>query len=103
MTATQEQAYSSAQLMRQSGLTYRQLDYYCAMGYLAPAEDEPGSGHPRRYSEDQVRIAVLIKKLLDAGFTVSAAATLAREHVETGRPLVVNADGWLLIGARSRA
>jgi hypothetical protein len=73
-----------------AGITYRQLDHWTRTGTLhAIGEDTPGTGSRRGYSEAEARIAGYIKKLLDAGFMVRAAAETARQLVETGWPVIL--------------
>ncbi|HJQ00112.1 MAG TPA: MerR family transcriptional regulator [Jatrophihabitans sp.] len=101
---TEEEGIGCAELMARSGLSYRQVDFYCRTGYLRTiGEGHPGNGYARRFSVAEANIAVFIKQLLDTGFTAAAAAALAREHVETGRALIFGAGGFLLIGVRTTA
>lgn len=41
---------SSEQVVEQTGITYRQLDYWTRRGWLEPAEGGNGSGDPRRWA-----------------------------------------------------
>lgn len=89
-----------AELMATSGLSYRQVDFFSLAGHLHPSG---GRGQARRFSQAETRVATLLKQLLDVGFTLTAAAALAREHVEVGRVVRVQACGSVLIGARAEA
>ena len=99
--AVLEEGFGVGELTARSGLTYQRVDFYSRAGYLRPIDEaRPGSGYQRRFTDTECRIARLLKQLLDLGLTVAAAVSVAREHVEAGRPLVVGEDGFLLIGSR---
>ena len=74
--------HSSADLLTQTGMTMRQLDHWTRRGYLHPVNPAPGQGTPLVWPGKEVRIAVLVVRLARAGFTVPAAAHLARTVVE---------------------
>ena len=61
-----------------AGLTYRQIDHWTKQGYLKPAGSTSGSGHPRQWSGEELRVARVMVQLLAAGFTVTAAHDVAR-------------------------
>jgi DNA-binding transcriptional MerR regulator len=51
-----ETTYSSREVCEITGLTYRQLDWWIRTGKIELSWDgTPGSGHPRRWSEHEVR------------------------------------------------
>jgi DNA-binding transcriptional MerR regulator len=53
--------YSTTQVCE---MTYRQVDYYCRKGLVPgqPAGPGTGSGHPRRWTQDQIdRVALLLR------------------------------------------
>lgn len=61
MTTTHnaEELWTSAEVAREVGATYRQLDHWCRNG-LIPGQDEGrgvGSGHRRKWTDKQVEIA----------------------------------------------
>lgn len=82
MTAATAQVDLAAML--ETGITYRQLDYWCRTGYLHPSTANPGSGYQRSFPADEVEIARLMVLLTGAGVEAKAAARAAREGVETG-------------------
>jgi predicted site-specific integrase-resolvase len=48
--------YSSIEVCRIVGITYRMLDYWVRTGTVRPTtKAQPGSGNPRRWTEDEVR------------------------------------------------
>ena len=49
--------YSTFDLACLSGLTYRQVDYWCRVGALCPSIAARGSGSQRRFDENEVRVA----------------------------------------------
>lgn len=78
---------TSAELITETGISYRQLDYWCRTnlltalpvkkaqaryGALAITPETPGSGYQRRFDQAQVTRARLIHQLLDTGFTLQA-------------------------------
>lgn len=88
-------AVTSPALCQQSGITYRQLDYWTRCGHLHPHGDAtPGNGIPRRYPAVEVDVASLAKRLIDAGFNPVPALALARQLVETGHQINL-ADGLI--------
>lgn len=91
---------TSGELQRTSGITYRQLDYWCSTGLLTalPGEtasarfsdlpitaENPGSGYTRRFHEDQVRRARLLRDLLNAGFALQVCRQIIDELFQHGR------------------
>jgi hypothetical protein len=66
------------------GISYRQLDYWTRIGLLVPDDPTPGSGIARSWPDSEVIVALLIRRLLDAGLELRAAARVARE--QTHRP-----------------
>jgi hypothetical protein len=73
--------YSTPKLIAASKgtLTYRQVDYWTRVGYLKPVQPGPGgTGVPRRWPVSECRIALLMGRLVAAGFTHEAAHKVAR-------------------------
>jgi len=73
--------------LRGVGASYRQLDHWVRCGYLQPWLTGPGSGYPRMWSVEELRVARLMSVLVDAGITPAKAAEAARQCVasaETG-------------------
>jgi DNA-binding transcriptional MerR regulator len=90
-TATQPATYSSAEVCRQTGITYRQLDSWCRHGWLQPenvTKDgrwpvEPGvPGWGRRFSHAELEMARMMARLILLGVTVQQAAKIARDPKE---------------------
>lgn len=68
-----------------AGITERQLGHWIRQGYLHPVH-VGGSGHPREWPWQEIRVALLMKRLTDAGFGPAKAAVIAR-RVETTRSI----------------
>lgn len=63
--------YSGREVMRLTGVSYRQLDYWDRTSLLSPSVVAAnGSGSQRRYDDHDVRVLGLIKQLLDAGVSL---------------------------------
>jgi DNA-binding transcriptional MerR regulator len=61
------------------GATYRQIGYWAKQGYLRP--DKPrgeGSGNPRAWPAEEIRVAQLMARLVDAGLPPELAHRIAR-------------------------
>jgi DNA-binding transcriptional MerR regulator len=58
-----------------AGITERQLGFWIRQGYLTPHR----YGRRREWSAGELRVALLMKRLTDAGLTAAVAATTARE------------------------
>jgi len=87
-----------------SRLSVRMLRYYDEHGVLSPTEVDRSSGY-RYYAHAQLVDAVLVRRLRDVGFSVSAIAALLplRHDPDTlGRALAVQRD-QLLADARATA
>jgi DNA-binding transcriptional MerR regulator len=74
---TGDRMLSIGQFARASGLTAKALRHYDAVGLLAPAMVEPGSGY-RRYSTDQLASARLIRRLRHLELPLSEVDRLIR-------------------------
>ena len=75
---------STADVVKQTGATYRQLDYWTKQGWLKPDEPNPGKGQLRSWPNDEVRIARIMVCLVQAGLLPHVAASTARSVVWTG-------------------
>lgn len=65
------------------GVTYRQLDHWTRAGYLHPTNGEtPGSGKPRDWPADELRVAGIIAELRALGVELPVAARWARHFAE---------------------
>jgi hypothetical protein len=79
-TATQPATYSSAEVCRQTGLTYRQLNWWCMQRYLLPDQPNEGPGRPGRvWPQAEVDIARMMARLVLLGITPEQAARVARD------------------------
>lgn len=86
---TDKPRYTSEQLRRRAGISYRQLDHWARTGLLP--DNAAGSGSSRSFTQHDVTIARIVKALLDKGFGVRGAFEIARIVVDTGEyvaPLV---------------
>lgn len=72
----------------EAGVTCRQLDHWTTKGWLRAIEASPGTGRHRVWPAGEVVVAALMLVFTDAGITTSAAARLARAHVE-GRAMLL--------------
>lgn len=63
--------------------TYRQLDHWVRRGWLSPVGGN-GTGHRREWPARERRVALVMKRLTEAGFQVETAADVARIVVELG-------------------
>lgn len=85
-------------VMRTTGITYRQLDYWARTGLLVPSvRDAAGSGSRRRYSFQDILQLRVIKRLLDAGISLQQIRNAVKYlRTEMQRPLeevVLISDG----------
>lgn len=65
--------------MLTTGLTYRQLDYWCRCGWLRPLVARPGSGTRRVFPPEELRVATLMAALTKVGVLPAAAELFARQ------------------------
>lgn len=63
---------TSDALVRASGCSYRQLDYWCRNGVLVPVDGraQPGQGYQRRWTRKDARVAHVIARLAGMGATI---------------------------------
>jgi DNA-binding transcriptional MerR regulator len=62
------------------GVTYRQLHYWASKGYIFPPHDDsvnPGSGHPRGWTDKYLRKLEAIAQLRRLGFEIETASHIA--------------------------
>ena len=81
-----------------AGITYRQLDYWARTGLVEPSVREAaGSGSTRLYSFRDILVLRIVKKLLDAGVSLTniraAIATLRNRGVEDLAGITLMSDG----------
>lgn len=63
------------------GITVRELYHWTTQGFLLPENPNPGSGRRMRWPADEVRVARLMRLLIDeADMRPRGAARAAREH-----------------------
>jgi len=55
-----------------TGVTYRQLDYWCRTGYM-PDHEGYGSGSVRQWTEEDVAYLTVFMKLVNAGLELKVA------------------------------
>ena len=68
-------------LMDDTGITYRQLDYWCKRGWLLPVGQGEGSGNTRWWPSIELDVARRIAELVAEGYRTEVAAKKAREQV----------------------
>ena len=69
-----EEGFRGPQVCSIVGITYRQLDYWARTELLCPSISEAkGSGTQRRYSYNDLLELKVIKRLLDAGISLTSA------------------------------
>lgn len=59
--------YTSRQVCRATGVTYRQLDYWLRRGHVRGADRRPGSGKPRALTFDAVAQVAFLAECHRAG------------------------------------
>ncbi|MBM7788875.1 hypothetical protein [Tenggerimyces flavus] len=70
---------SSVDVVEAAGITYRQLDYWCRKGWLAPTiRRGGGSGIDRDFHADELAFAVRMGLLVRAGFPPDVAFLIAQ-------------------------
>jgi hypothetical protein len=67
-------------------ISFRQLDYWVRAGHLRPVDPAPGAGYGRRWPVAEVRVGVLMARLVGLGLGVGLAARVARAGVEQAAP-----------------
>lgn len=76
---------TSEELIRGAGITYRQCDYWCRTGLLDTLEDRtPGSGYLRRFHEDQVIKAYVLRNLVDVGLSLQICRHIIDDFLAHG-------------------
>lgn len=70
---------AKADLVAQTGATYRQLDFWTRAGYLHPERPKGlGSGRARVWPDDELAVATDMAMLVFYGFTPRLAHAIAR-------------------------
>lgn len=75
-------AKPAKQVLDETGLTYRVLDFWTTRGYLHADQNSPGSGRSRRWSPEEQAVARLMSRLVDAGLTPMGAHHAARNDLQ---------------------
>lgn len=73
-----EDTVYATEVMREAGITYRQLDHWCRAGFAHPVNSGPGIGHARRFTRDEMRTLTCMGRLVGAGMRPDAAYVIAR-------------------------
>lgn len=80
----QETTYSVSLAAHTVGVSQRQLYYWEFIGIVKPAYIPFGSYSYRRYTQKDIARLIKVKHLLDAGYTLKAAAQKVKEHPNGG-------------------
>jgi DNA-binding transcriptional MerR regulator len=78
-------------LVQVSGATFRQLDHWCRKGWLRPEGGE-GTGNFRDFPGDEISVAKVMARLVDAGVSPEAAHRAARNSGELAPGVRVDVD-----------
>jgi hypothetical protein len=78
-------------LCQVSGATFRQLDHWSRRGWLHPIGGI-GTGYSRDWPADEVRVAKVMARLVNAGVSPEAAARAARCGGELAPGVRVDVD-----------
>ena len=79
------QGIGSAELLKQVGITFRQLDHWCRVGYIQPHNHQgkeggnPGSGIKRCWAPAEVTKVQLFRELIGAGLDHEPAWELLQD------------------------
>jgi DNA-binding transcriptional MerR regulator len=87
--SSKEPGFGRTTVMKASGITYRQLDYWARENIVVPTVHNPsGSGSQRLWSFTDILEIKLIKKLMDTGISLQKVRkALDYVHNELQRPL----------------
>lgn len=87
MTVTIE-PFTSPMVTAITGCSYRQLDWWCSLGWVAGQPADVGSGRRRTFTEPQVRIVAGLRVASDAGMERHLKRIAARlADADWDRPL----------------
>lgn len=83
-----------------AGITYRQFDYWWRMGWIGDGS-EPGQGHRRKLTPEQVSRIRKLAALVNAGLSPEVAArALSRARTSRrGRTYIAIGDVQIIVGA----
>lgn len=95
---------TSTEMCHRANITYRQLDHWLRLGILEAADGraEPGSGHPRTFTDREAALASAVGDLAALGMSLTAcrhlATQLRNEVLEWEGHAFVDVDGGLARG-----
>lgn len=84
---TDDTVYAT-EVMREAGITYRQLDHWCRAGFAHPVNSGPGIGHARRFTRAELRVLTCMGRLVGAGMRPDAAYVIARGDAAAAAQLI---------------
>jgi len=88
--------YSSTEMARLAGVTFRQVDYWTRSGLISPSvRDTRGSGTQRRFSDDDLVRLRVIAELLRYGFSLQRIRDVMGDRERFGSLIQQIADGVL--------
>lgn len=80
---------SFSTVLANTGLTRRQLDFWCHRGYITAVPGERGSGRPRVFTADEYMVICHAYDLTALGLGPEQAVALARRLRADNQPVVV--------------
>ena len=92
--------YTIGRVTELTGLSARQIRYYERKELLTPARTE---GRQRLYSQDQVVLLQLVKRLLDEGYTLANILTLVRDYGRERTPEIDDYPSREAIGRQEKS
>jgi hypothetical protein len=78
-------------LVQVTGATFRQLDFWTRKGWLRP-DGGVGTGYSRDFGGDEIRVAKVMARLVNAGVSPEAAHRAARGDGELAPGVRVDVD-----------
>jgi len=84
--------YTSDDVVRATGLTYRQLDHMLRRRYVDVPDPTPGTGNPRHFTAEQLDRIGAIHALISAGLKPSRAAEIAQNPEYEHGPVQIQWD-----------
>lgn len=76
---------TSHELCNLTGITYRQVDYWCRTNLLTPIDEEPpGSGRSRRFHTDQIHRGAVLGDLTAIGVSLQVCRQIIDDVVRDG-------------------
>jgi DNA-binding transcriptional MerR regulator len=85
----------TSEVVKLTGLTFRQMNTWTKADYIRPVGG--GKGNEREWPTSEVNIIKVTLQLMNAGFTLSAAAPYARTLIETGEHFIELGSKCLLM------